>query len=414
MFVGNTSGADGSGSESVLLLLRFIYPFVVLFFTIHFSVKQQVKTMLSVQLRKAIFTLMIFFMVCLAVAMFSDYAMISIMKLVQFVYIVLILSFTLWVIPVPFSKWTRFLSSVWIAVVIASIPFIILPGGYIGNNLFRGVLNHSQVLGPFLAIGLSILLPRVLKANVIKENILFCIAVWILLATQSRTAMLLVVTSQVITWCVMWIKSLSLGAKDCDHLFYWKKKEVMVKILFVIIGIYLTVFVLWDALSEYAIQKLMKTDTVSSFSMEELNESGLHSRSGQIQSFKDAIVTHPLFGNGFGLPYGDMEIGNISYIPGTSIPIGATVEVGFIMLALFAQIGIVGSFIFLYFLFLYLKPIFSENSEVILLGITPLLSNFGEGTLFSPSTLLGMSTWFCLILCAVYRKKTVNSKVIIK
>ena len=382
----------------ILLIFRFIYPLVVLCHAFLFTQKNKIDLPSDAKRIFILFT--IFFIYAIVVLFFRDNGMIGIMKLVQFSYIVLTLYYSFLIIPTPFEHWTRWLSSIWIAVLLASTIFPQVSEA----GTFRGVLDYPQLFGPFCIVGLAILWTHFLKSNSVLETCFFILSAVLCLAAGARTAFagFFLIQLTLLIWLLL--KSIFLKNKP---VVFSVKREVISKYFFVVLALIVIITVNKDALYTYSVQKIMKYDDGhSSVSLDD----GLKSREGQIEGFKDSIMTYPFLGVGFGLPFHGVDIGYIQYFPNTSIPISATVESGVIVLAAIAQLGIIGTFLFCAFLFQLLKPVFgfSNNVEYIILGTAFIFTNFGEATLFSPTVLAGMSTWFCLCLCAtnIQRKRS--------
>ena len=116
-----------------------------------------------------------------------------------------------------------------------------------------------------------------------------------------------------------------------------------------------------------------------------------------MRSFSN-FLDQPLTGIGFGVA-SDPDSFVVRRNALTGLPLGASIEKGFLPAAVLEEVGIIGTGIFLIFLTSLLYPTLRRGAKIssAVLAMSALFMNFGESVFFSPG---GMGLWMWLLIGA--------------
>jgi hypothetical protein len=287
------------------------------------------------------------------------------------------------------KKW---LFNLIIAVVILSMPTLLYQNiAYNRNGVgFQGILNHPQTFGPILVpLAMWFLTAFFFKKN---EKVFFNLAISILLISlmmisQARTSIATVLLSLT---TLFFIQLFTKG--NIKNYSFSKSIKTIVASFF---GLGLAV------VSVPAIQ-----NSIYNFIFKRSSsniDQALSSRAGGISSQWKYFLDSPLAGNGFGVyAWGGVPEG-VTFFMG--IPISAPVEKGFLPTAILEEVGIIGTFFFIYFLYRLFK-LASSSNDLRLIGIflSSVYINIGEMVFFSVGG-LGIFYWTLIGLAISGKKK---------
>jgi hypothetical protein len=260
-------------------------------------------------------------------------------------------------------------------VMLVSLPLLVTNLGYLRNGTgFQGVLNHPQAFGPTVA-----LLAAWLGSRIVAEPrppwrwvVVFALALVLIVLSEARTAglgLLLGLGLAAITGRMLARRKLR------DYLPGLRSRRVQfvfgVGLLLVIAtGPYLA-----PRLADF----LAKRGESSS-----LAEAYNRSRGAKIDEMLANIREHPLRGIGFGVASDPLTM-EVKRDPLLGLPLGASIEKGVVFLAAWEELGLLGFFVVLGWIWLLVLRAARNGMRPLAVCLTALLMNFGEATLFSPS-----------------------------
>ena len=297
---------------------------------------------------------------------------------------------------------TRHLRDYWIAwflslslfIVILSMPLLATPLGYLRNGSgFQGILVHPQIFGPVAATIAAFLTGLYLFEKQNSHLLLMGVAfAWIgVFASQSRTAFLAVAGSMAITLFV----GIFFNNK-------WRPKITRVlsggAAFFMAGFISLYLVINWADVKTSAVEFLLKDDSDTS-----ITEALQDSRSFLIDRSMANFRASPITGIGFGVPSlitSGMNMVRIETGP-FGIPLGASVEKGFMPSAVLEETGLTGGILVLVLILSLMRPIIKTGRIYSFWIFTAcLLINLGEMVFFSVGG-MGMFLWILMAFCYV-------------
>ena len=297
-----------------------------------------------------------------------------------------------------YLKLTRELFILFTILMLSSLTLIGNKIGYLKNNDgFQGVLNHPQLFGVIMGLFGIIILTRFPQQHFSSYiyRILMILTIYLLILSESRTAMLALIGSYII--------SITL------NLFYESKSKKNYNSFFILILIFISIYLLYQLnsffnfdLLEYILSKSNRSAGSS------ILESFLESRGDIILRSLQNVNENFWAGIGFGIAsdYENMSVLRDNFF---DIPYSAPVEKGLLYMAILEEIGFFGFLLFLFFLmicFLSLSPSESQSFPIL---VIILLFNIGESTFFSPGGLGGLLTLFLTLSIS---KKNIKHKSI--
>lgn len=255
-----------------------------------------------------------------------------------------------------------------------------------GMFLFCGITSQSQLLGPLLAC----LAPWLLCDALLVERRIPLFH-WVLLApipvllflTRSRLALLVFVFSitVVVFFCLPRARM---------------NRIARGKVLRIGLALFLVILAM-GTISEIRGQKLTKwirkTDQIQEDSRSAV-EALTESRQGVIGRCLEEFERNPLLGSGFQVIKEHPRYYKLGYISLFSAPI----EKGLLPLMVLGESGVIGSLIFLGFLFFFFYVCYNNQLyATITLFLAYLMTNMAEATFFSPSGVGGLE-WLVLVM----------------
>lgn len=267
----------------------------------------------------------------------------------------------------------------WFSFILILINFFIYLVTDIGyehdKRYFQGIFNHSQVLGIFMSLFLSVVFIIILNQKNFSLKTIFFIAIFtssliLIILTFSRTALFSFL--------------FSILAFVFFSIFFRKKKffetyNIFRNKNFSTLGILLLLLLIffYNYFYEIFIAFLKKNGSIQNFI-----HLYLSSRLIAIEPMIENIKTNWLTGIGFGIP--SLETySSIKQITFESL-IFFTYEKGNLYILILEELGLLGFLIFTFWLFLLIQRlILSGNNIALIVVINILLINLGEAVLFS-------------------------------
>lgn len=286
--------------------------------------------------------------------------------------------------------WLAWFFTLSVFIVLASAPLAGMSLGYTRGAGFQGILSHPQTFGPVCAVIASFLTGLCLFHHNRSKLVIFsAVVAWAgLFGSQSRTALLAAVLGLFVatgvgifktqTWQVQIRRvATSLGTMAA-----------------VVIGIVFAV-IFWSDVQGAVVKFLLKDDAQGSVaaSLED-------SRGELIQRSMDNFYTAPITGIGLGIPsdasYARVQTGAFG------MPVGASVEKGFMPSAVLEETGVVGAILVLLMLVALVRPVIrSAPLPIFWMLLTSILINFGEMVFFSVGG-MGFHFWIIMAFCHTY------------
>lgn len=337
--------------------------------------------------------LVLFSIVALITSLFSSYEItLSISKLLQFILFSVPLLLAFLTSGLSKQAWIDRLYTMYVIVLLASLPFYMIPDiGMARNGVgFQGITNHPQVFSVFIApfLGLIILNIFISRYKSYFNILIFILSLIVLILTQGRTGAVALFLGLMLIILIGVFKY-----RDDIRLFILSIFKPLPLILIISLSVVMILNI------EFI------NDVVYGFvnkNRGNITESVELSRGTQIELQLENISNNTLLGIGFGLPStsNNFEIVRAPYI---DIPISAPVEKGFLFLSVIEEAGFIGGFFFYLFLFSLLQKIISNRIDITLLGLTALLTNIGEASLFSSGG-IGVLIWMLIGISTIHHK----------
>ncbi len=353
--------------------------------------------------RQAIWTqaaipLLIAFSLCavLFAPMTSYYPQISIMKGISFFVGTFTILTAFRLTANLHEYWLGWFATFFVFFVWASIPFLWLPGGYIGG-MFKGIVNHSQAFGTFLVPFTGWLTVVLIRSE--RRPVFLALTVllgWFFIyISGSRTSFL--ATGLAITL------TLGLSLLHAD----WRK-PVLLGLRRLMLPVLLAVVVV-GALAGPQIVSSLKAFALKGDQVESYDEAFQNSRGFFIQQQMANFRQSPLIGIGFGVPSVSDKL-RIKQSGFLGLPSGASVEKGFLPSAVLEEMGLIGGFLVICIILSLLLGAWRQPDPALFaLLVAGLLINVGEMIFFSPAA-GGMFMWLCFGLAAMPYSDTETSR----
>lgn len=289
--------------------------------------------------------------------------------------------------------WLSWFYTLGIFIIFASLPMFLLPGGYARNEAgFQGILSHPQTYGPVLApitaMLSSLYLFRGDRSWLVKIGALLgWIGMYLSLSRTSLAAALLafglVVGIGMLFKTNTWGRSVNRAIANPA----------------IMAGAFLLVIVAglqWTTLQERVSEFMFKDDAASSVS-DVLVASRGYRMNASMANFRSA----PMTGIGFGIPSDPESLRPRVSQEFMGLPIGASVEKGFMPSAVLEETGIPGAFLVTLLLFALFAPVVRHPDPMIFwMMASCLLVNFGEMVFFSVGG-MGLYFWIVMAFCHV-------------
>ena len=293
------------------------------------------------------------------------------------------------------TNWHSWFFTLFCVVLMSGIPLVFMPEGYYRNQRdFQGILNHPQAYGVYMVIPTlwltGLVFSEISKTKGVKTKgilILPIVLAWItIFLSNARVAMFAALLAVLLSLAF----KARLDLKKAVGSFF--KKPLFISIL--LLGIILAVFqseIIVDRTTRFIFGGHYFQETKG---IQAIGEAFYASRGFLIMKSWNNFKEHPWTGIGLGVP-SDLDFG-VEKTEMFGIPIGAPVEKGFLPSALLEEVGIIGSFLFVFFLLTLAKPVLKQGKlPVVWLFFCSIFVNFGEMIFFSPGG-LGLHTWLFL------------------
>jgi hypothetical protein len=318
---------------------------------------------------------------------FSYYAEVSILKMLSFTFAATAILLGFKVTGAKSVDWTAWFVSLWIAVLVISVPTWFFRG--IGFNVndsgFQGILNHPQALGAFLAPMVAWLTARLVFSPSKGNYWLYVVlpAAWsFMLMTRARTALIAVIAG-----CLAIVIIAVFSRPEWRG---WIRKAAFKPVsLFIVLAILVSALLRPGLIAERSADFIRKGESGAT-----IENSFEGSRGGSIRSEWRNFINHPVSGIGFGVSL-DPEFKPL-LDPLTGFPLSAPIEKGFLPSAILEETGIVGTTCFLVFLVALTRHVL-PNADVALawVFVTSVCVNVGEMVFFSAGG-LGLYIWLLI------------------
>lgn len=270
-----------------------------------------------------------------------------------------------------------------IGVMVASLPLLAHPLGYLRNDTgFQGVLNHPQSFGPTMALLGAWSASRMFgeKRPAWSSIALAFGCLWLVFLSEARTAGFAMLLG--ISIAAMIAPALA-GQRTKLILPGLKSKRLFLVVGLTLVGLVLSADKVGGAVSHY-ISKSGRAEATTLLAAYEVSRGSLMDRMWV------NINEHPFTGIGFGIA-SDPAAMVIERDPILGLPTTASIEKGVLPLAVWEEVGFFGLVAVFTWIFVLLKRGARGGVAPVAVGLTALLLNMGESTLFSPGG-LGMLT----------------------
>ncbi len=274
--------------------------------------------------------------------------------------------------------WFSWIYTLAIFIILASVPMYFLPGGYARNEVgFQGITSHPQTLGPILAPLTAFLSGLYLFHNKERRNKFIGIVAllgWVQMYTSlSRTSMFAALLGFFILAAFAYtVKTEEWGLKIQRSLALPEVVGAGI-LLFVLVGLQ------WSSFQEQITGFIFKDDEAASVT-QILRGSRGYLIDQSMANFHDS----PIVGIGFGVPSDPGPFGSRIETGPFGLPVGASVEKGFMPSAVLEETGALGAFLLIIVLGAFLKKIFRHGNIIAFwMFMSALFVNLGEMAFFS-------------------------------
>lgn len=256
------------------------------------------------------------------------------------------------------------------AIAIACLPLLSTGYGYMPRtSLFRGVLGHSQALGPTLALLSAWSIALYMQSTRSLLVLLFALALMLVFLTGARTALVATLLGVVgASFLTSW-----LGRRPLLHVLPALKKAS--PLILTVIGLFISIIFI-DGIGVRIDEFFNKGRQYAS-----ILDAYDDSRGGLIEKMLQNITTYPMTGIGFGIA-SDPESMVVERVGG--IPISAIVEKGVTPVAVLEELGIPGAILAALWLWSLIRSSARAGLAPLSVFLTIIALNMGEATLFSP------------------------------
>lgn len=271
-----------------------------------------------------------------------------------------------------------------VVLVLGALPLIGHELGYVRNGRgFQGLLSHPQSYGAFLAPvaawGTALLMTG--QTSHLKLWVLLTFAAWVsLFASEARTALLGSVGGLIAGASLVLPGSAPVRQRLKRRLF---RIRSMVLACITVAALVIFGTQLQSQLREFATKGQREVAVAEVFQ---------RSRGALVAASWANFEKRPILGMGFGLASDPRELDPTS-LPGIPVPVGASVEKGFLPTAVLEEVGLVGSALFLLLILSLIRPLTAaHNLGAAVLVMSALLVNLGEAIFFALGG-IGLYMW---------------------
>ena len=263
---------------------------------------------------------------------------------------------------------------------------------------FQGMTKHPQYYGSLLALFLSYLTVQFLFTRERFKNQWLFYAVFFaafisLYKTHARTGM----------FCFLLSVFFAVSAICFSKINVKRKKKALVYLVPTMLLIPLLLIWRFEEVKTF-VYKSQNAGITKKIDSSRLTRTREALAQASIHNFKRS----PVIGNGFAAPSGVHDF-EVKYLPGTSIPISASIEKGVIIFAVLEEGGIIGFSLFLFAVGTTFLLRMKINAFYSVTLFAPLLSNMGDFTFFSMNGAGPMMMLF-VFLCSQTRIGNIRHK----
>lgn len=301
----------------------------------------------------------------------TDYYVMSFLKTLNY-FVPLLIIVSLITLISEKEKFLFWFSNIFKIMICISLLLIKSPIGYLRNGFsFQGILNHPNLFGIILVLGiLTILIEMAVKNKISIMNIIIVLlGVYELILSNSRTSLLSFVVCLIIFFMFSNIK---------------KSIKIISIITTFLIGILVYIIPTTNNFITNYIQKGQSSDEI------------LLSRYGQIDNTLYVLQNSPVFGIGFGIPVNrtSLELNSFTY------------EAGNLFFGLLSYVGILGLCIYIFYLIYVIFIQKSINNLMLSLFLGSILINMGELVMFSSNN-VGI---ICYVIWGIYIQESMRTQ----
>lgn len=271
---------------------------------------------------------------------------------------------------------TRFLFGGLIFVMLASLPLLLLSVGYLRNGTgFQGVLNHPQAFGPTMALLGAWAMAHLLgeKRPPWSKIVLAGVCLVLVVLSEARTAGLALIFGVGIA--ILLTPRLA-GLPVRVALPGLRSKRTLAVVALALVGVVVAGAQLESVVTNF----IAKSGRANATTLLDAYEG---SRGKKIDEMWANITTKPLQGVGFGIASDPLEM-DVERDPILGLPVSAAVEKGVLPVAVLEEVGLIGFLAVALWVFMLMRRSARGGLVPVTVGLTALLMNMGEATLFSP------------------------------
>jgi hypothetical protein len=340
------------------------------------------------------YLLLLFFAAMLPLSMLSSsFPLISGLKLTTFTLGTVITATGFYRTRHLADYWLSWLFTLGVFILLASLPLYGLPAGYSVNGVgFQGILTHPQTFGPMVAPITALVAGLYFFRQRTSWIILLCVGLGVvgMYLSLSRTSLLAFLLAGGVTAALGFSFKPDTWAVDLGRTL--GRPTVMLGVLTALALVALQ----WTTIQSDLVSFLAKdSGTVSPVQALEASRGDLMSTS--MANFWE----NPLTGIGFGAPSDPVGFAQGIERGPYGIPLGASVEKGFMPTAVLEETGLIGAFLTIALLiFLFMPAVQHPDPTLFWVMATCLLLNLGELVFFSVGG-MGFFLWFVMSFCHV-------------
>lgn len=264
-----------------------------------------------------------------------------------------------------------------IAIMLLSLPLLVLPLGYLRNGSgFQGILNHPQAFGPTMA-----LLGTWAASQLFAQRRPSWSSIGLVGAT-----LVLVVLSEARTAGLAMILGIVVAVASAPILSGRPLRLVMPglrskRVWGLVAAAFMVAIAFAPRLSGVVEHYLTKSGRAGE--VQSILEAYDRSRGRLIDEMWQNINDHPFAGIGFGIGSDPLEM-RVERDPIFGLPVSASIEKGVLPLAILEELGIIAALVVAVWFFALVRRAARGGVAPLAVTTTALLLNMGENTFFSP------------------------------
>ena len=255
----------------------------------------------------------------------------------------------------------------------------------VGRKYFNGVMNHSQSLANTVPLYQALLLCDMLliEKKISRMHLLIIIISPLLLyMSRSRTALMIYIVSiiMIYTFCVPLLKIPS-------------NIKIKIKTKMYVILIFILIIATFAQIHTRTLSKWIRKEDNIENDYRSVSEALTSSRMGLVEYNLNDFKLSPIWGKGFQV----MNWHDAAYKSKRISLLSAPIEKGVLPLMILGETGIVGTIVFIAFLYSFYSTCIRLKYRVLLCLFTTLLaSNMSEASFFSPGG--GNMQWIIAVI----------------